>query len=215
MKSENTAHTGIQRSIAGLISLAAFGALALQTTINDGSVLENFGGMARFFTIWGNIAACLVMGWIASGARVTRGVMAALATALAVIALVYWGVLSGDHHPEGLDRVTNQFHHTIIPAAFIAWWLAYTPPAQKISALIPAIMVPPLSYGAFAFVLGEFTGFYAYFFLDLPSLGWVNFLISNAVLAVFFALMGALLLAAKGFINRRKGIEAANAEAAG
>ncbi|MDY7096659.1 MAG: Pr6Pr family membrane protein [Pseudomonadota bacterium] len=215
MKSENTAHTGIQRSIAGLISLAAFGALALQTTINDGSVLENFGGMARFFTIWGNIAACLVMGWIASGARVTRGVMAALATALAVIALVYWAVLSGDHHPEGLDRVTNQFHHTIIPAAFIAWWLAYTPPAQKISALIPAIMVPPLSYGAFAFVLGEFTGFYAYFFLDLPSLGWVNFLISNAVLAVFFALMGALLLAIKGFIDRRKGIEAANAEAAG
>ena len=40
-------------------------------------------------------------------------------------------------------------------------------------------MVPPLAYGAFAFVLGEATGFYAYFFLDLSKLGWTNFLGTN------------------------------------
>ncbi len=190
------------RIFAAIVALAAFGALALQTTINEGTMLANFGGMARFFTIWGNIAACLVMGWIALGGSVTRGVMASLATALSVIALVYWALLSGDHHPTGLDRVTNQFHHTLVPLGFALWWLAFTPPAPRMLALIPAIMVPPLSYGAFAFVFGHFTGFYAYFFLNLPEMGWVNFLISNVVLAVFFALMGLGLLACKGLINR-------------
>jgi len=62
-------------------------------------------------------------------------------------------------------------------------------------------MVPPLTYGAFAFVLGEMTGFYAYFFLDLPTLGWVQFLISNFVLAVFFALVGTGLVAIKNKIG--------------
>ena len=197
-----TTASPIPRALAGAISLAAFGALALQTTINEGSVIENFGGMARFFTIWGNIAACLVMGWIAAGRHASRGVLASLATSLSVIALVYWGLLAGDHNPVGLDRVTNQFHHTIIPATVIAWWLAYTAPAPRALALVPAIMVPPLIYGAFAFALGEMTGFYAYFFLDLPALGWSNFLINNAGLALFFGVHGFLLVKAKSVINQ-------------
>ncbi|MEO1729421.1 MAG: Pr6Pr family membrane protein [Pseudomonadota bacterium] len=202
------------RPIAGAISIAAFGALALQTLINDGSVLENFGGMARFFTIWGNIAACLLMGWIAAGFGVPRGVMAALATALAVIALVYWTLLSGDHNPEGLDRVTNQFHHTLVPVAFIGWWLVYTPSSPRVLPLLPTIMIPPLSYGAFALVFGELTGFYAYFLLDLPALGWTNFLINMAGLAVFFAVMGAVLLKLKGVFNRLAPLDTDAPEAA-
>ena len=199
---QTTPHSTLARASAAVISVSAFGALALQTLINDGSVLENFGGMARFFTIWGNIAACLLMGGIAAGFVVGRGVMAAGATALCVIALVYWTLLAGDHHPTGLDRVTNQFHHTLVPIAFITWWLAFTPSAPRALPLLPTIMIPPLSYGAFAFVFGELTGFYAYFFLDLLALGWANFLTNMAGLAVFFAALGAVLLKLKGLVNR-------------
>ena len=62
---------------------------------------------------------------------------------------------------------------------------------------VPAIMVPPLTYGAFAVILGQLTGFYAYFFVDLSSLGWWQFVINNVVLAVFFALLGAGLVSLK------------------
>ena len=62
-------------------------------------------------------------------------------------------------------------------------------------------MVPPLSYGAFSLVLGHLTGFYAYFFVDLNELGWGQFLINNAGLAVFFAALGAVLVTAKNQVE--------------
>lgn len=199
---EPSAYSQKPRIIAGAIAAAAFFALAVQPTLGDGSYLANLAAMVRFFTIWGNIAACLIMGAIALGVRVSPKVMAALATMLAIIGLVYWGLLAGDHHPTGFDRITNQFHHTIVPAAVILWWLAYTPPSPSVLELVPAIMAPPLSYTAFALVLGHLTGFYAYFFIDLPALGWVSFLIANVVLAVVFALLGVGMVALKNRLNR-------------
>ncbi|TRD11733.1 hypothetical protein FGU71_07545 [Erythrobacter insulae] len=194
--------TNNARFWAGIIFAIAAAALIVQPMLGDGTYLENLGGMVRFFTIWGNIAACFVMGWIAFGGNLSRAWMAALATALTVIALVYWGLLSGQHHPVGFDRITNQAHHTIVPAATIAWWLRFTPRAAAIRPMIPAIMIPPLSYGAFAFGLGELTGFYAYFFLDLPMLGWGSFLLNNALLALFFGCLGAGLVAVKNAVSR-------------
>lgn len=201
-EAQELAYSHRQRLLAGLIAIASFAALAVQPALGEGSYAENLGAMLRFFTIWGNVGACVIMAAIAFGLRVSPKVLASLATMLAVIALVYWGLLAGEHHPTGPDRITNQFHHTIIPAAAIAWWFAFTPPSTGSLGSVPAIMVPPLSYGAFAVVLGELTGFYAYFFLDLPALGWGQFLINNVVLAAFFALLGAGLVALKKRFGR-------------
>ena len=193
------------RLFATLIFVIEMTALIVQPMLGDGTIPENTAGMLRFFTIWSNIAACAIFALIASGRTVPRAAMAALATALAVVGLVYWLLLSGDHHPVGWDRGTNQVFHTFGPVAGVAWWLRYTPPAPRIAPLLPAIMVPPLAYGAFALALGLTTGFYAYFFLDLSQMGWGPFLLSNLVLAVFFAAMGAGLLAAKNALHRRLG----------
>ncbi len=182
---------------AGIIAVMAAGALLAQPLLGEFSYAKNLALMLRWFTIWGNVAACAIMARIALGGQVPASIMAALATALTVIASVYWALLSGDHHPVGYDRITNQFHHTIVPLATIAWWWCYTRKAAAIRPLIPVIMAPPLTYGVFALVLGQLTGFYGYFFTDLPALGWPMFLVNNAVLAVFFALLGAGLVALK------------------
>ncbi|APE29277.1 Integral membrane protein [Aurantiacibacter gangjinensis] len=194
--------------LAAIIALCAFAALAVQTTLGDGSILQNLGAMLRYFTIWSNVAACLVMAWIALGGQPPRAVMAALTTAITVVGVVYWGLLAATHDPVGLDRITNQFHHTFVPLATVAWWLAFTPPNPRVWSVVPAIMVPPLAYGAFAFVHGELTGFYAYFFLDLPAQGAAGFIIANIVLALFFALVGAGLVSGKNALARRRGITA-------
>lgn len=190
---------------AGIAILGTI-ALAVQTTLGDDGVLDNALNLLRFFTIWSNVAACVIMALVAVGRPVAPSILAALATALAVVGLVYWTMLAGDHHPVGLDRLTNQVFHTIVPVATVTWWLRYAPTPRSISPHVPVIMVPPLSYGLFAFVLGELTGFYAYFFLDLPAMGWPSFVLSNIVLAVFFGVSGAGLL----FIKRRLSREPAD-----
>lgn len=190
------------RLSAGAIGTLIVAAFALESTLGEGTVAQNAVGMLRFFTIWGNLATAAVMLWIATGRQAPAGILAALATALTVIGTVYWILLAGEHHPEGLGRLTNQVFHTIAPIAFIGWWFAFAPSAPDIRALVPAIMVPPLTYGLFAFILGEATGFYAYFFLDLPNIGWAQFLINNVVLAAFFAALGAALLWIKRTLAR-------------
>ena len=196
-------YSGRARLFAGIIAALAFGALVVQPLLGEGTYVENLGGMLRFFTIWGNVAACVIMSLIAFGRQVSPSIMAALATALTVIGGIYWALLSGEHHPTGYDRITNQFHHTIIPVACVLWWLKFTPKAPATRALIPTIMVPPLTYGAFALVLGQMTGFYPYFFTDLPALGWPMFLLSNVLLALFFAALGAGLVTLKNAVQRK------------
>lgn len=191
------------RLYAGIIAALAFAALMVQPFLGEGRYGENLGGMLRFFTIWSNIGAAVIMAMIAAGRRVPPAVMAALATALAIVAVIYWALLSGIHHPQGYDRITNQFHHTIVPLATILWWLRYTPRCEPITRMVPIIMIPPLSYGVFALIHGLLTGFYAYFFLNLDEMGWPTFIVSNAVLAAFFAVTGMAMVKAKHALHSR------------
>ncbi|MDP4576163.1 Pr6Pr family membrane protein [Qipengyuania sp. G39] len=194
------------RPAAAIIAIAALGALALQTTLNlerDGSPLVSAGLLLRLFTIWGNLAAGLVMGWIALGRRAAPEIVHALATAMAIVGLVYWLLLAGMHHPEGLDRITNQFHHTLVPLATILWWLAFGQHSANAMRSIGVVMIAPVAYAVFALAYGAASGFYAYFFLDAGQLGWAQLAINIVGLAVLFALVGVLLLGVKRAINAR------------
>ena len=185
------------RISAAVIGALALVTLALQTTINlerDGSPLVSFVLLLRFFTIWSNLAAALVMLWIAASKPVSERVTFALATALTIVGLVYHALLAADHHPVGLDWWTNLMFHTIIPAAFVLWWLVFSDRAHLTWRSLPLVMIFPVLYSAFALIYGAISGFYAYFFLDLPALGWLPLLINMLGLSAFFAAMGAVLL---------------------
>jgi len=78
MKTTPDQSTSTARLWAGIIAVLAFCALAVQPLLGEGSYLANLGAMLRFFTIWGNVGACVVMAAIALGRHVPRGVMAAL-----------------------------------------------------------------------------------------------------------------------------------------
>lgn len=186
-----------ERLAAGIVGVAALGTLALQTTINTEpgtSALENFALLFRFFTIWSNFAGGMIMLWIAAGRPISQRVTFALASALTIVALVYHALLAVDHHPVGLDWWTNLNFHTIIPAAFVLWWVVFSDRAHLTWRSLPWVMVFPVFYSIFALIYGAATGFYAYFFLDLPSLGWAQLLINMIGLTAFFVVMGAVLL---------------------
>lgn len=195
-------NTARHRIIPALICLLVLLAFIVDAMRGAGTPLENAGGMLRYFTIWGNVATACALLPVALGRRASPIVLAPCITALAIIALVYWGLLAGDHHPEGLGILTNHIFHSIVPVLGIGWWLFFVPRTENLARAIPAIMALPLAYGAFAFVLGELTGFYAYFFLELPRLGWAGFLANNAGLALFFAATGLGLLTLQRIFDR-------------
>ncbi|MBT8389918.1 MAG: Pr6Pr family membrane protein [Altererythrobacter sp.] len=193
------------RSGAGIVGFVALGTLALQTTINTEpgtSPLENFALLFRFFTIWSNFAGGVAMLWIAAGKPISERGTFALATALTIVALVYHALLAADHHPVGLDWWTNLNFHTIIPATFVLWWAVFSDRAHLTWRSLPWVMVFPIIYTAFALIYGASTGFYAYFFLDLPSLGWGQLLLNMIGLSLFFVAMGAVLLALRKLLRR-------------
>lgn len=192
------------RIAAGIISAAASTALVVQCFLNlerDGSPLVAAALLLRYFTIWSNLAAAFLLGWAAIRGRIHSALPFALATALAIVAVVYWALLSGDHHPVGWDRYTNQMHHTIVPAASILWWVLFTTPADAGLRSIPLVTIAPLTYTAFALVYGAISGFYPYFFLDVPQFGMAQVALNLAGLAIAFMLFGALLLGLRRLVS--------------
>ena len=193
----NTSISKPARIMAACIGLATIATLALQTTINTQpgtSALTNFALLFRYFTIWSNFAAGLMMLWIAFGKGASERVTFALATALTIVALVYHILLAPQHHPVGLDWWTNLNFHALIPAAFIGWWLVFSDREATGWRSLPIVMIFPILYSIFALIYGGISGFYAYFFLDLPSLGWPRLLLNMVGLSLFFIAMGASLL---------------------
>jgi hypothetical protein len=194
------------RSLAALIAVVILCALALQTTLNldrDGTPLVAFGLLLRYFTIWSNLAAALIMGRIALGGRVPQPVLFALVTALTIVSLVYWSLLAADHHPIGLDRLTNQVFHTFGPWATIGWWVAFAPTQAISRRALPGVMIAPVLYTVFALANGAMTGFYPYFFLDRSKFGWAQIAFNITGLALFFLAMGGLLLGIKRLLSAR------------
>jgi hypothetical protein len=197
------------RLLAALIAVAGFATVIAQVAINTGdggSPLLAFARLMRFFTLWTNLAGALLFAWIASGRHLSARVLLALATAYAVVALVYHALLAATHHPAGPDWWTNLLFHTVLPATAIGWWFAFAPRAGWRQ--LPFVMIAPLAYTAFALAVGRATAFYPYFFIDQPRLGWPAFFGWTAALAVFFLAMAALLKGVRGLLGRRVSADA-------
>jgi len=197
--------TKLERIAAGLIAILAFGALALQTTINDdrdGSALVAFALLFRYFTIWSNFAAGIIMALVATGRRIPGWVLFALATALSQVGIVYHALLAADHHPVGADWWTNIAFHTLIPLAVVSWWFVYSRGDGVGWRSIPTTMIAPVIYTGFALIYGELSGFYPYFFLDLPQFGWVRIVLNIAGLSLFFMLIGSALLGVRALVKK-------------
>ncbi|MBX7542098.1 Pr6Pr family membrane protein [Qipengyuania sphaerica] len=194
------------RTFALFLSLLAIGSLIAQVGANmaDGEEFSStLGWMFQFFTIWGNFAAGVIFAWIAWRGTIEPRVPFALSAALVIIAVVYHVLLADAHHPEGVDWWTNIAHHTLVPLGGVLWWLAHSREQLVSWKSLPVVVLVPLAYGAFALANGAVTGFYPYFFLDLPSLGWPMLLVNMVGLALLFMAVAAVLLAIRSFVTAR------------
>jgi hypothetical protein len=155
-----------------------------------------------YFTILSNTLAAIALAapLVAPASRLAAwseraGPRVAIATYLAITAVVYHTMLAHTWDPRGLRLAATTLNHTITPAAFLidlalrggqgeARWIA----ALK-SMAFPAL------FGAWTLAHGALSGFYPYPFMDVAKRGYPAVLVTIIQMGVAFALVCLIFVA--------------------
>ncbi|MDR6627686.1 Pr6Pr family membrane protein [Caulobacter segnis] len=155
-----------------------------------------------YFTILSNTLAAIALAapLVAPESRLAlwserAGPRAAIATYLAITAVVYHTMLAHTWDPHGLRLAATTLNHTITPAAFLvdlalrggqgeARWIA----ALK-SMAFPAL------FGAWTLAHGAVSGFYPYPFMDVAKRGYPAVLATIVQMGVAFAIVCLIFVA--------------------
>ena len=123
------------------------------------------------------------------------GPRAAIATYLAITAVVYHTMLAWQWDPQGLRKVSDTLLHTITPIAFlmdVALRGGHGPARWIVAAKAMAF---PALFGAWTLVHGALTTWYPYPFMNVAKRGYPKVLLTMVEMSVAFAL-GALIFIA-------------------
>ncbi len=163
-----------------------------------------------FFTIQTNflVALALTLPVIGAGTRPGRwaaseGVRAGVTMYAVVVGLVYHFLLHATWNPQGLYQVANIGLHYIMPVAILIDWLAFTPKGRLRWIDAGKWLAFPLIYSVWLLLLGAVSGWYPYWFLNLPELGPGRTLLNLAGLLAFFGLIGLIVVAIDRTLGRR------------
>lgn len=193
--------------VAGLlIALLACMGLALQLGILLGGAWakghSGWGAAANFFsyfTILSNLLVAVsfaVPGAFWRSARTRGGVT----LYIAVVGLVYEGVLRRLWHPEGAQFIADLLLHDAVPLTVVAHWLFLRERGALRWRDPLAWLAYPAAYLVYALLRGATTGWWAYPFIDASALGYARVLLNAAGLMVVFLGLGSVMVA----LDRRR-----------
>ena len=116
--------------------------------------------------------------------------------------MVYNVILRFLWQPQGLQYVTDELLHTLIPLLFILFWFLYVPKngLQYKNAL--PWLIYPLLYVVYTAIHGVITGFYPYPFVNVGELGYGKVLINSCGLLIAFLGLSLFLIAVAKFVSR-------------
>lgn len=185
-------------------AIVAWGALAVQFWLLAGTLMAD--GATLGFAAWRFLGyfTILTNGVIAVASTIlaTRQgatllgprVKLSLATAIALVGLVYSIALRSVWDPQGIQAVVDHALHDVTPILFLAAWLANDRGTIRWRDSLWTLALPA-AYCAYALARGTFDGWYAYFFLDPSKLPAGQFVLNIAsLLAVVIAIALTLIL---------------------
>ena len=194
---------------------AAFGwtVLALQFYVHLGETsrmgLAPAEGVLRFagyFTITTNSLVALVLTASALGrGRFLRapGVKSATAVYIAVVMLVYEGVLRRLWTPVGLQWWLDVALHDVMPALYVLYWLTLADKA-RLPWRAPLVWLGyPAGYCLWVMLRGAMSGFYPYPFLDAGRIGYGQAAVNGAGVLAVFVVVGVLVVAVNNALVSR------------
>jgi hypothetical protein len=160
-----------------------------------GSLPAALGDLSQYFTILTNTLVMLAMYLIALGVTPATPVMLALVAAITGVGFAYHLLLAHLWAPEGLVWLADQGVHTAVPVLSVLWWIGLAEKAGHRWGHAALAMIWPLAYCLYALVRAQFSGFYPYPFIDLPTLGLSRLAFNIVGLSLGFFVLGLAFVA--------------------
>lgn len=155
-----------------------------------------------YFTILSNLlaATALTAPLLAPTSRLAAwaertGPRAAIATYLAITALVYHAILASQWDPKGLRLVADTMLHTITPVAFLADLALRGGQGEARWIAAAKAMAFPALFGAWTLVHGALSGFYPYPFMNVAKRGYPAVVLTMVEMSFFFAAVALVFIA--------------------
>jgi hypothetical protein len=186
----------------GWLALALQYYLALRLASRDGASLATATlNFFSYFTVLINLAAAIAMtgGWYR-----TPSIGAPIAGYIAIVGIVYSLVLRTLWDPTGAHLVADVALHDVMPILYIAGWVMFAAHGTLTWRAPARWLVAPLLYCVYAVARGLATGWWAYPFIDVASLGPLTVLRNVVILAVAFWGMGLCAVALDRRLGRRQ-----------
>jgi len=208
MASRNSSISPRARLGAAMIALIGLAGLAIQTVVStgtSGSLPAALWAMLRFFTIISNLLTLVLFAAIALGVQAAFAPrrLAGIAVIMGLVGVVYVTLLAKTEHLVGAAQTANLIMHYVIPPLVALYWLAFAPKARLSWGDPVRWALLPVAYLPYALLRAALDGRYAYPFLDVGKLGWMQVCLNALGIAIGFLVAGLILVGLDGLLGRK------------
>lgn len=194
-----------------LIALLTWAAIIIQFFLmmenRNSSVAETTIRFFSFFTILTNLLVAIFFTILIfrfknslPGDQKNSGDVTAITVYITCVGLVYQILLRKTWHPQGMQMVTDELLHSVIPVLVLIYWFLFENTLSVPYSLIGRWLLYPLIYLIYVLIRGYFSGFYPYPFINIPALGIEKVLLNSIVMTALFAVLSVTFNA----VGRRK-----------
>jgi hypothetical protein len=197
------------RVAAGLIALIIWAGLAVQFSAvieQNGSVTETVWVLLRYFTILTNLLAALFLTRIAfdKSAFDSPLLLGGLTLSMVFVGLIYVLFLRGLLELSGGASLANFILHYVAPVLVLLFWLVFAPKGALRNSNPLLWVIYPLTYGAYALARGSIDGKFAYPFIDVAAIGWLQAATNILLMALSFLAAGFAMVWLDRVLGGRK-----------
>jgi hypothetical protein len=161
------------------------------------------------FTVQANIFVVLMLLAFALRPKIEEWTVhpferSAIASYIAVVALVYVTTLRDLWSSQGAQWLADVLLHYVVPFGYLAFWL-FVMRKAGLRWYDPLLwLIYPVFYLGFVLVHGRFTSFFPYPFIDVSKIGYGQMMLNAAGIAAAFLVSGFVILVISRLLARRE-----------
>jgi hypothetical protein len=207
--------------LIAIIAFTVWFALALQlyilvanATVNDMTAGQAIGRFFLFFTILTNILVAVSLTVLLLSPRSATGrffakpsVITAIAVYIFIVGLVYNIELRKVWHPQGLQKLVDEWLHIAVPFLFILYWLLWAPKKGLQWMHAFSWLRLPAVYLLYIMLRGGIEGFYPYPFFNANELTFGRVFMNSVGLLFLFIFSGLMFIAISKRISQQSETE--------
>jgi hypothetical protein len=119
----------------------------------------------------------------------------AIGVYILIVGLVYNIILRFIWQPQGLQSVVDELLHLIIPVIYIIYW--YFKVDKSSIKYVNSLnwLIYPLAYFIIILILGSYSNYYPYPFINVVELGYEKVILNSILLTLFFGFVSIVFVA--------------------